>query len=221
MKTFHPPVWPVALVLLAASLLPGAAVAVLPNATPPPATSVPPGGGRLLLEVGWAAPLGDLADGLDETPAGSGSLPGVELGARWRFALSPRWSLGPAVHFLDYGDASGLGTSGEEGLASAALIYSLELLVTARDGRVRPFAGLAPGVMHRRLSGPGKDHVTLVEDTHTGLGLSARVGVRLQSFEISAVYHVDRFASYGFFASGRELDYNWDTAVLRIGWLLP
>ena len=201
----------------------GSAHAVIPNnaVVPPPLPPVPPGGGRLLLEGGWAVPRGDLADGLDATPTGVGARPGFELGVRWRFALSPRWSLGPAVHFLGYGDATGLGADGEDSLAPSALIYSVEALVAARDGGARLFAGLAPCVMHRRLAGPGKDHLTRIEDTSTGLGLSARVGVRLGTSEISAVYHLNRFASYGFFASGSERDYDWDTLVLRFGWLLP
>ncbi len=220
----HPRPLLLQIALVGALLLTAAgAHAVLPNnvVVPPPIPPVPPGGGRLLLEGGWAVPLGDLADGLDETPTGVGARPGFELGVRWRFELSPRWSLGPAVHFLGYGDATGLGADGEDSLAPSALIYSVEALVAERDGRARLFAGLAPCMMHRRLSGPGKDHLTKIKDTNTGLGLSARVGVRLGTSEISVVYHLNRFASYGFFAAGSERDYNWDTVVLRFGWLLP
>ena len=210
---------------LAASLLLAAAgaQAVLPNnvVVPPPVPPVPPGGGRLLLEGGWAVPLGDLADGLDATPTGTGSRPGFELGARWRFALSPRWSLGPSVHFLGYGDATGLGTAGDKSLAASALVYGVEARVAGRGDRRQWFAGIAPCVVHRRLSGPSKDHVTLVDDASNGLGVAARVGLRLGTTEISAVYLYNRFSTYGFFASGAERDYNWDAAVLRFGWLLP
>ena len=140
---------------------------------------------------------------------------------RWRFALSPRWSLGPSVHFVGYGDATGLGTAGDKSLSPSALVYGVEALMSAREGRVQPFAGLTPCAVHRRLSGPGKDHVTLVDDTSTGLGLCARAGVRLGTSEISVVYLWNRFSSYGLFPSDRERDYNWDTVALRFGWLLP
>ena len=122
-------------------------------------TEVPPGGGRVLLEGGWAVPLGDLADGLD-APQGAGSRPGFELGLRWRFALTPAWSLAPSFHYLGYGDATGLGVDYEENLSPTSLFYGLELMLkSTRDGS-RPFVGLTPAVVHRRLQGPGKDNVT-------------------------------------------------------------
>ena len=182
---------------------------------------VPPGGGRVLLEGGWAAPLGDLADGLDETALGSGSRPGFELGLRWRFALAPSWSLAPALHFLGYGDATGLGEDGEEGLSTSTLRLGLELLVASRRWGAQPFAGISPCIMQNRMKGPGKDHVTPIDGSSTGFGLSARAGVRFGDVEVSAVYHLNRFSTYQFFATGQEESYNWDAVVLRFGWLLP
>jgi hypothetical protein len=187
----------------------------------PGAAEVPPGGGRLLLEGGWAVPLGDLADGLDATPRGTGSRPGFELGLRWQFPLAPAWSVAPSFHFLGYGDATGLGADGEDSLAPTALRYGVELLLkSTRDGS-RPFVGLTPCVVHSRLKGPGKDHLTLVEASSNSLGLSARAGIQLGGFEVSAVYHLNRFRSYGFFPIGSEQSFNWDTVVLRFGWYLP
>lgn len=189
--------------------------------TIPDETAIPPGGGRLLLEGGWAVPLGDLADGLDDTPRGSGSRPGFELGLRWRFPLTPAWSVAPSLHFLGYGDATGLGADGEESLAPTSLRYGVELLLkSTRDGH-RPFVGLTPCVVRSRLKGPGKDHLTLVNASSNGLGLSARAGIQSGNFEVSAVYHVNRFRSYGFFPILSEQSFNWDTVVLRLGWHLP
>jgi hypothetical protein len=182
---------------------------------------VPPGGGRLLIEGGWAVPLGDLADGLDETPTGSGSRPGFELGIRWRFEITPGWTVAPSFHYLGYGDATGLGVKGEESLSTASLRYGVELLLkSTRDG-VRPFIGLTPCVVHNLMSGPGKDHVTTMDATSNTLGLSANAGLQFGSLEVSAVYHVNRFRSYSFFPELYEKSFNWDTVVLRFGWYLP
>ena len=190
-------------------------------ATPVAANVVPEGGGRLLLEGGWAVPLGDLDDGLDATPQGTGARPGFELGLRWRFPLTPSWSVAPSFHFLGYGDATGLGSDGESSLAPTSLRYGAELLLMSPRQGNRPFVGLTPCVVHNRLKGPGKDHLTPVDATSNALGLSARAGVQLGALEISAVYHVNRFRSFGFFFSGIERTYDWDTVVLRFGWHLP
>jgi hypothetical protein len=192
-----------------------------PTTPSPIAAAVPAGGGRLLLEGGWAVPLGDLADGLDATPRGSGSRPGFELGLRWRFPLTPAWSVAPSFHFLGYGDATGLGADGEASLAATSLRYGAELLLkSTRDGS-RLFLGLTPCVVRSHLKGPGKDHLTLIDASSTGLGLTARAGVQLGNFEVSAVYHGNRFRSFAFFPILSEQTFNWDTVVLRIGWHLP
>lgn len=190
-------------------------------ATPIVPPTVPPGGGRLLLEGGWAVPLGDLDDRLDATSFSVGARPGFELGLRWRLGLDAVWSVAPSLHFLGYGDAKGLGADGEDSLAPSSLRYGVELLAaSARDG-LRPFAGLEPCIVHSRLKGPGKDHITLMDASSTSLGLSARAGVRLGAHEISVVYHVNRFRSFAFFPDQSEKPFNWDTVVLRIGWHLP
>ena len=191
-------------------------------ATPVPSlTAVPAGGGRLLLEGGWAVPLGDLDDRLDATPRSAGARPGFELGLRWRLGLDTVWSVAPSLHFLGYGDAKGLGDDGEDSLAPGSLRYGVELLAaSAREG-LQPFVGLEPCIVHSRLKGPGKDHITLMDASSTGLRLSARAGGRPGAHEISIVYHVNRFRSYAFFPDLSEKSFNWDTIVLRIGWHLP
>lgn len=185
------------------------------------ANPVPPGGGRVVLDAGWAVPAGDLDDGLDATPTGTGSRPGFEVGATWRFALARAWSLGPSVHFLGYGDATGLGDDGEETLAPTSQRYGLELMRSTTGSGTQWFAGLETAWVRSHLEGPGKDHVTLIEGSAGSLGLTVRAGVRFADTELSVVYHVNRFRSRGFFASGEELDYDWDSAVLRLGWRLP
>lgn len=182
---------------------------------------VPPGGGRLLLETGWAVPLGDLDDGLDATPRGAGALPGFELGVAWRFALSPNWSLAPSLHVLGFGDATGLGAAGEDNLSASTLRYGLELMRSSTREGVQPFVAVAPCYLRNHLKGPGKDHLTPVDAATGNLGLTARAGLRFSDTEVSLIWQVNRFRSYGLFPEYGEQSFSWDTLVLRVGWRLP
>jgi hypothetical protein len=206
------------LVIIGALALPLAARAATPV---PPVPGVPEGGGNLWLEGGWAVPLRDLAARIDASPQGAGAIPGFEVGMRWRFGVSPTWSLAPSMHYLGYGDATGLGSDGESTLGAASLRYGVEMLWTANRPGARLIFGVTPSLVHNRLHGPGKDHLTAVAGTGENFDLSARTGVRLGSAEISVAWHRNRFSSYRFFPGPTELDYNWDTVVLRFGWQLP
>lgn len=196
-------------------LLPAAAVAQ----TAPEV--VPPGGGRVVVDLGWMAPLGDLKDGLDATPTGAGARPGFEIGLEWRFALTGSWFLAPTGHFLGYGDATGLGTSGEQSLSPSSLRYGVEAMYAPPRAGTQWFAAVSPAYVRSLLKGPGKDHVTLIDAGAGGWGVSARAGLRFGDTELSVVYHVDRFRTFAFFGEGEELSYNWDTVALRLGWRLP
>lgn len=207
-----------ALLVLVASLLAGVAGAATEIPRPP---AVPDGGGHLWVSGGWAAPLRDLAAGLDASPVGAGAIPGFEVGMGWRFDLSPTWSLAPTVHYLGYGDAIGLGSDGEETLGAASVRYGAELLWTAARPGARLLLGVTPAVVHNRLHGPGKDHLTDVAGTGENFDLSLRTGIRLGTGEASVAWHLNRFSSYRFFPGPAELDYNWDTVVVRFGWQLP
>jgi hypothetical protein len=204
-----------------------ATVPALSRAAAAPAPSgaanapVPPGGGRLLLEAGWAVPLADLADGLDATPQGAGARPGFELGLAWRFALSPTWSLAPTMHYLGYRAATGLGNDGEQSLSASSLWYGLELMTSSRREGAQPFLALAPAVTRNRLEGPGKDHITVIDGSAGGLGLTLRAGVRFDDTELSLAWLVNRFSTRALFPGDAELDYDWNTVVLRVGWRLP
>ncbi len=183
--------------------------------------NVPAGGGRVVVDVGWIAPLGDLEDGLDATPTGAGARPGFEVGLEWRFALSRRWSLAPTGHFLGYGDATGLGANGDLSLSASSLRYAAEVMFGTDRPGTQWFVAVAPAYVRSLLDGPGKDHLTLVDDSRGGWGLSARAGLRFGDTELSLLYHLNRFESFGFFDDGHQKSYNWDTVGLRLGWRLP
>ena len=107
--------------------------------------------------------------------------------------------MAPSFHFLGYGDATGLGEDGESSLAPTSVRYGAELLLMSAGPGSRLFVGLTPSIVHNRLQGPGKDHLTLVDGTSNALGMSARAGVQLGALEISAVYHLNRFRTFSFF----------------------
>ena len=207
-----------AVLLLLAFLMAGADRAAAQAPAPPP---VPDGGGHLWVTGGWALPLRDLEAGLDASPVGAGAIPGFEVGMGWRFDLSPTWSLAPTLHYLGYGDATGLGSDGEATLGAASVRYGAELLWTTNRPGARLLLGVTPSLVHNRLHGPGKDHLTAVSATGENFDLSLRTGVRLGTGEASVVWHLNRFGSYRFFPTDSELDYNWDTLVVRFGWQLP
>lgn len=211
---FVPALW---LVLM----LPLSAPAQSTNTQPVVKEDVPAGGGRVVVDVGWIAPLGDLEDGLDATPTGAGARPGFEVGLEWRFALSRRWSLAPTGHFLGYGDATGLGANGDLSLSPSSLRYAAEVMYGTDRPGTQWFVAVAPAYVRSLLEGPGKDHLTLVDASRGGWGVSARAGLRFGDTELSLLYHVNRFDSFGFFADGQEKSYNWDTVGLRLGWRLP
>lgn len=202
-------------------LLPATAAAQATTTTTGAVAAVPPGGGRVVADIGWLTPLGDLSDGLDATPTGVGARPGFEIGLEWRFALARSWFLAPTGHFLGYGDATGLGATGELSLAPSSLRYGVEAMYSPPRAGTQWFVAVAPAHVRSYLKGPGKDHVTLIDAGTGGWGLSARAGLRFGDTELSVIYHVNRFRSFGFFGAGEELSYDWDSAALRLGWRLP
>jgi hypothetical protein len=179
---------------------------------------------QVLVEAGWARPQGDLAQEFGGSELGFGAGDGLELGLRWRYYLSRRFSLAPAFHFMDYRDFKSTDAElGDYRLESSSLRYTLELMFVAgvETDLARPFLALAGGLYRNRFNGYDKALVTPIDQSINTLGFAARGGVRLGSFELSAVYNVNRFASWRYFETGREEDYNWDNFSVRAAWIIP
>lgn len=179
---------------------------------------------QVLIEAGWARPQGDLADEFGASELGFGAGDGLELGFRWRYSFSRRFSLSPAFHFVDYRDFKSSDPDlGDYRLESSSLRYTLELMYVAgvATDAVRPFLALAGGLYRDRFSGFGKDLTDPIDQSTNTLGFAARAGSRLGPFELSAVYSVNRFASWRYFETGREEDYDWSSFSVRMGWIIP
>lgn len=195
--------------------------------------AAPVPGSQVLIEVGWAHPLGDLADDFHETPLGFGARDGFELGFRWRKHLTRRLSLSPAFHFSDYGNHEDfievLNPDGtldelvEIDVSCTVYRYTLELLYTLRDpgATLVPFVGASGGLYRNRVRGYYKIFEIPFDESVNTLGLQGRIGMRFDQLELSAVYHWNRFSTWRFFRTGTDQQYNWDTFSMRLGWIVP
>ena len=181
---------------------------------------------RILVEVGWARPYGDL-DGAfpaEESGLGFGVKDGLELGFRWRWHLSPSVSLSPSFHVVDYRDFRGTDeVAGDYRVAATSLRYALELMISQGDpdATLRPFLGVSAGWYRNRYKGWDKGLTEELDESYNTLGLALRGGVRVAPFELSLVYHTNRFSTWGLFGGGEPVDYSWDNLGLRAGWILP
>lgn len=200
------------------------ALAAAPFLWTGPAAAGPRPPGEVSVDAGWVVPRGDLDDSFTAAPLGFGAEPGVEVGFRWRYWVSDRWSLAPAFHFAAPRDASGLtDAAAEYRIKTSTFGYSLEVMriFGAADDPWRPFVAAGSGLYRNRLSGLTKDLQTPLEASVTSLGHFARAGLRAGSFEVSVIYTLNRFTTWRFFWTAQEQPYDWDTLAVRAGWILP
>lgn len=179
---------------------------------------------QVVVEFGYVQPYGDLADDFLTTPLGMGIKEGIELGFRWRYRFSESFSISPGFHFVDYRNYKGENEElGAYRIKPTTLYYSLELMYIFLDPgtTVRPFIAGSAGVSRNRTEGYWKTWEKAFDSSVNSLGLAARAGLQVGSFEFSAVYNLNRFDTWRFFNTGYEESYVWDNLVLRVGWIIP
>lgn len=179
---------------------------------------------QVILEGGLAIPYGNLSDDFHSTPLGFGATNGYEGGFRVRFHLNSWLSLSPAFHFINPGDFSSENDEyGEYSLQANSYRYTVEMMMAKVEPRfgMQPFLACGVGLFRNRFQGFTKPFVQEFDRSVNTLGFSARAGVRVKEFELSCVYNFNRFNSYQFFDGDHEFDYNWDTMILRLGWIIP
>ena len=211
-------------------------VAATPSAAIEPLADeegLPVPGSQVLVEMGWARPLGDLGDDFDNTPLGFGASDGFELGFRWRKFFARNFSVSPAFHFSDYGDHEDFieiynddGTLDELvefEVSSTVYRFTLEFLYTLKDpdSSLVPFVGAGGGLYRNRVRGYYKIFEVPFDESVNTLGLQARAGFRVGELEFSAVYHLNRFSTWRYFRTGIDQPYSWDTFSVRMGWVIP
>jgi hypothetical protein len=206
------------------SHLPGLVLAALLLATVAPvaAQTVPPS--QIVVEFGWAAPRGDLADDYPGTRLGLGAGDGLLVGFRWRYQMSPAWSLSPAFHFVDYRNfTSTADVIGDYRISASTLRYTLEAMYMPGDPSrtVRWFAAASAGLYRNRVTGYEKTAPTAFEETVNTLGLAVRGGLRIGQLELSAMYGMNRFSTWHLFRNVAEDQYDWDSVSVCAGWVMP
>jgi len=178
----------------------------------------------VLVEAAWARPKGELARDFNESSLGIGANDGLELGFRWRYYFSDAVSLSPAFHFLDYRDFESTDDLvGDYRIAASSLRYTLELMYRRGDesSPLRPFLAISGGLYRNRVAGFNKGVTEPFDESVNTVGYGIRGGLGWGPFEISAVYHLNRFASWRYFQTGSEENYNWDSFSVRAGWIIP
>lgn len=206
------------LMLVAATALAaaGSATAAVPTEARPHS--------QVLVEAGWGRPYGDLSQDYTATTLGFGAGDGLELGFRWRYHLSRTLSISPAFHFMDYRDFKSTDPGiGDYRISCSSLRYTVEamLIQGGETVAVRPFLALSGGLYRNRVVGYNKTLSEPFDQSINTPGVAMRAGVRIGGFELSAIYSVNRFATWRFFPTGVEQDYNWDNFSVRAGWIIP
>ena len=181
--------------------------------------------GHAIVEGGMVTPYGNLGDDFQTSRLGFGAGDGLELGFRYRLPLSATVSISPAFHLVDFNDLDGYDPEVEEFTVEAiSLRYSMELMVMSayRSANTpRPFLALGAGLYRNRIQGFINGFDEAHDASISSLGVSFRGGVQVAGFELSLVYHVNRFNTWNFHSSDYRERYNWDNLGVRVGWLLP
>ncbi len=200
--------------LLTGALAAGAA------AGPPTARPAP----QVLLELGMAAPQGDLNDDFAATGRGFGAGAGREAGFRLRVHLSPQLSLATAFHFADFADHTGSDPDlGDHSLKATSYRYTLEARYAVADAGdvLRPFLAASAGLHRNRVAGVDKPLDRTFDESANTFGWGVGAGVAVAELEFSVHWLVNRFGTWRFFGSGIHQDYSWDVLVVRGAWAVP
>lgn len=177
---------------------------------------------ELVFEGGLAEPQGVLADPFDGS-GGLGAATGYELGVRFRQHLDDRLAVAPVIQYVDFGDAVGTGDFVEGAglgyeVATSVIRYGLDLqMFMGRPGAaVRPYLTGGVALAHNRyrdvLQGVGEFTTDM-----NGPSWTAGVGLKMREMELSAGYVWNRFSTSNLTPGPAKLDYDWDYAVVRLG----
>lgn len=187
----------------------------------PPPRSGPPTL-ELVFEGGLAEPLGVQGDPFG-TAGGLGAGTGYELGLRLRQHLTRRLAVAPTFHYVDFGEASGVGDFPEGDdlgymVATSLFRYGLDMQLTLGDpgGPLRPFVSGGVSLTHNRYH----DSLQYYQDFETsmnGPSLNAGFGFKMKAIELTAIYFWNRFETANLTGGRETLQYNWDYAVVRVG----
>lgn len=179
----------------------------------------------LVIEGGVAQPLGDLGDDYFTTVKGFGAETGYEVGARYRAVWRNGWALSPSFHYADYGDFAGrLADSTPFVVKASVLSYGLDGQYFWNPAGVgpQPFVSVGLALCRNRYRdetlGTSAD---FYEASTNALAVTVGAGLKVDTFELSLTYNLNRFESAQLLYFGDRTDYNWDSLSVRVGLALP
>ena len=197
------------------------AQAALRRGAPPPSYGT--GGNELVFEGAMAEPLGDQQDDFFTTNTGFGATTGYELGLRYRMYLSPHLAISPSFHYTRFGSFSGVANFPEGDnlgfdirLTNYRYGLDLQTFIGSPDVTIRPFLTGGIALIHNMY----RDELQYVGIFTTSINApaySAGVGLKARHIELSAVYNWNRFDTTIFSGDPGQTTYNWDYAVVRVG----
>ena len=180
---------------------------------------------RVVIEGGLIQPQNNLVADFNEATLGLGAENGYEAGFRFRLPLTSFFSISPGFHLVDFGSHV-LTDVDEEEYKTEALSYrfTLEGMLKPRfeDRWIRPFVAVAAGLYRDRVVGFYDDPFAQERNNSVNsFGYSVRVGLAVDSFELSWVTHRNRVDTWQFFRTDSRESYRWDNQGVRLGYLMP
>jgi hypothetical protein len=223
MKTWRDGTATVLTLIMIISLLAGAAQARLVRSAGHPQGMTYSPGNELVFEGGLAEPLNDLKEDFWSSDIGMEAGTGYELGLRYRYYVGSHWAVSPAFHYVRFGSYSGVGDfpEGDDlgfNIRASQYRYGLDLQIFLGSPHVevRPFltggAALSHNIYRDQLQGYG-----IYKESVDTPAFNAGVGLKLGILEVSGTYHFNRFSTSKLTSGPDKVDFNWDYAIVRVG----
>ncbi len=179
----------------------------------------------IVLEGGAVMPRGDLGDDYFATPLGFGAEAGYDVGVRTRVTWPSGWAVSPSFHYQDFGDFTY--ADGDELFAIKTSIirygFDIQHFFQTRRGQPQPFVSAGLALCHNMYRDETVTTlpVSWYEASSDALAFGFGGGLKIDTFELSATYTINRFESARLVEFGLPIDYSWDTIVVRAGLALP
>ena len=180
-------------------------------------------GNELVFEGGLAEPFGDLSEEFWTTDTGMEAGTGYELGLRYRYFAGPRLAVSPAFHYVRFGSFSGTANFPEGDdlgfdIRASQYRYGLDfqLFVGEPQVQARPFVTGGVGLAHNIYRDELEFNGVYKESVNTPT-FNAGVGLKMGVLEVSGTYHFNRFDTSKLTSGPEKLEYNWDYAIVRVG----
>lgn len=178
---------------------------------------------ELVFEGGLMEPLGDQQDDFFTTLTGFGATTGYDLGLRYRMYLGQNWALSPTFHYGRFGSFGGVANFPEGDnlgfdIRLSHYRYGLDLqtFIGSSNVAVRPFLTGGIALVHNMYRDE-LQYVGIFNGSVNSPAYSAGVGLKARHIEISAIYNWNRFDTTAFSFDPVQTSYNWDYAVVRVG----